>query len=81
MTTAVNPRLRVLQALRSKERQRISVADLVKATGLTEELVRNNRVNLEGSGFIVGFRKSETDVSFSITDTGKVHAAYLESRR
>lgn len=81
MATAVSPRLRVLQALRSKEGQRISVADLVTATGLAEELVRNNCVNLEGAGFVVGYRKSETDISFSITDTGKVHAAYLESRR
>ncbi len=81
MTTAVNPRLRVLQALRSKEGQRVSVADLVKTTTLTEELVKNNCVDLEVAGFIVGYRKSATDVSFSISDTGKLHAAYLESRR
>jgi len=81
MTTQGSPRLKILQHLRAKDGQHVKMADLARDTGLAEDIVTNFCTNLEGAGFIVGFRSSAAPLSFAITDSGKIHAKFLESQR
>jgi predicted transcriptional regulator len=69
-------RYKILKQIQSAGAKPVKILDIVKGSGLSEEIVKGTCTSLETGGFLKGNHKG--DVTYEITDAGKAHASFLE---